>query len=71
MFFAGRAVPIHLFCLALGGACLAMTIANHAGSLLHYRFTLTTHDGGRGGALFSVALSVRLPCPVVNWHRAL
>ena len=69
MFFAGRAIPIHLFCLALGGAFLIIAIANDAGGLLHHPFTLTMHSCD--GAILSVALSVRLPCPVVNWHHAL
>ena len=56
-----------LFGLAPGGVCQAADIAARAGGLLHHRFTLTPE----GAIHFSVALSVGLPRPVVNWHRAL
>jgi len=64
--FVGRVAPMHLFHLAPDGVYLAADITANAGALLPHRFTLTPANGCN---LLSVALSVRLPCLVVNQHR--
>ncbi len=58
---------MRLLGLAPGGVCLAANITARAGSLLHYRFTLTAN----AAIHFSVALVVGSPRLAVSQHRAL
>ncbi len=62
---------MHLLGLAPGGVCPAATIAARAGSLLHYRFTLTLSPVGCTAIHLSVALAVGLPRLAVSQHRTL
>lgn len=58
MLFTVRDTPVHLLDLAPSGVYLATNISARAGSLLHYRFTLTLNAQRN---LLSVALAVESP----------